>query len=560
MEGCYVDLNAVVHNVTKAMFRYGLDEKEITKGDLEAQRFYRSLSEEQRYAAVYKNVGLFLIYLFRKIQPLKIFMLALDGVAPKAKMDQQRERRYKRSKGETDFFNSVVISPGTLFMDGLDAYLTKNWSQEYAQFFTPGMNIIYSSHREPGEGEHKIFDQMNKDLKGKDRTRQMYGNNKIRSTPYQVVMGADSDLIILSLSKSNNIIFMRNRVEYKNVKDKDKEIETGPYMGLELRGMLDAAISSGDFPICNIPLDQQSRQSVSMWQQLFKTGFSYINITDMRKNILDQYIGPNDIVDFTFISFFIGNDFLPSIPELKSIVTMTPFYYSDGDIEARFEDLFQQANLPDRRQKEIRNDKNLAKGKPGVNQPPGTNNKSLKTIAQEHVKRFNANFFWEEFREKEPTWLLGDGRINFVGARGIWNPFDARWEIYPYVIESITDIRKRKLLYKFDGANKWVTPMEDVGTLKKCLKIYASLMKQIKHDRRTMKTNIEETGFESFLVQKKNRINYPNVFKYLKELHSYISVFMTSELANYEELLRHGRDPDDPAHALLPQGFSICLR
>jgi 5'-3' exoribonuclease 1 len=82
------------------------------------------MSEEQIFTAIFAYVDL----LFGKIKPKKLFFMAVDGVAPRAKMNQQRSRRFRtakeakeirekaESKGEKlpdeKAFDSNCITPG----------------------------------------------------------------------------------------------------------------------------------------------------------------------------------------------------------------------------------------------------------------------------------------------------------------------------------------------------------------------------------------------------------------------------------------------------------------
>ena len=101
--------------------------------------------------------------LIQIISPSKNILIAFDGVAPLAKLEQQRSRRYKSHyqskiskaifKTKNDPWNTAAITPGTIFMEKLNIFMKKYFKNKY-----PNNNIILSLTDEYGEGEHKIFE------------------------------------------------------------------------------------------------------------------------------------------------------------------------------------------------------------------------------------------------------------------------------------------------------------------------------------------------------------------------------------------------------------------
>lgn len=136
-------------------------------------------------------------------KPTKLIVCA-DGVAPFAKIIQQRKRRYLSIlKNKIDNINSSwdtnAISAGTTFMNDLDDFLNTKISQE--------KTFIYNGTKNQGEGEHKIFTYLNE--------------IELDISSNIIINGLDADLIILSLiSNINNIYLMRENnddITYLNI-------------------------------------------------------------------------------------------------------------------------------------------------------------------------------------------------------------------------------------------------------------------------------------------------------------------------------------------------------
>eukprot|EP01090_Pellita_catalonica_P013737 TRINITY_DN3328_c0_g2_i1.p1 TRINITY_DN3328_c0_g2~~TRINITY_DN3328_c0_g2_i1.p1 ORF type:complete len:314 (-),score=34.81 TRINITY_DN3328_c0_g2_i1:486-1295(-) len=142
--------------------------------------------------------------------------MAIDGVAPRAKMNQQRSRRFKsiseaqdakeqkaRAREEllklgkelpeekSSHFDSNVITPGTHFMkrvaDGLRWYVSERLNSDAGW---KDVKIILSDATVPGEGEHKIMEYIRL-----HRAQSDYEPNVTHC-----IYGADADLIMLAIA------------------------------------------------------------------------------------------------------------------------------------------------------------------------------------------------------------------------------------------------------------------------------------------------------------------------------------------------------------------------
>ena len=141
--------------------------------------------------------------IFEKIQECisltnvqKLVYLAIDGPAPRTKMEQQRQRRL-RSYHEKKIWDTNQITPGTSFMNTLSSYLHKRCKELKVKW-------IISDSNEPGEGEHKIMDLM----------------DTLPESSMNVVYGLDADLIMLSMIRKQKVYLLRERTEY-NIENLD---------------------------------------------------------------------------------------------------------------------------------------------------------------------------------------------------------------------------------------------------------------------------------------------------------------------------------------------------
>lgn len=221
--------------------------------------------DKQYYEKVFKFIIDKLLEYISTVNPLNKIIIAFDGIAPVAKLEQQRMRRYKSSKlKKTSNWDTCNITPGTQFMKNLN-FNIKNYFNNYKS--KNNCDIIISTSDIIGEGEHKIYQFI----------RENYSYHYDTTT---IIYGLDADLIMLSLAHlyiSNNLYLYRETPHFINSLNKD----------------------------------------------LFPNEKYLLDIYDLSENIKNDMLininsnEENFINDYIFICFLLGNDFLPHFPVLN---------------------------------------------------------------------------------------------------------------------------------------------------------------------------------------------------------------------------------------------------
>lgn len=273
-DSLYLDMNGIIHNCTHS--------------DSDSPTF--RMTEDQMFIAIFNYIE----HLFGKIKPKKLFYMAVDGVAPRAKMNQQRARRFRTALDaenakekaiqqglempKEDAFDSNCITPGTEFMQKLTKQLKYFINKKISEDTDwQGVEIVLSGHEVPGEGEHKIMEYIRCSKAQPD-----YESN-VRHCLY----GLDADLIMLGLlSHDPHFCLLREEVTFgRQVSKKPKELEHQNFYLLHL----------------------------SVVREYLELEFQELK----QEGVLDFPFDMERVIDdFILMAFFVGNDFLPNLPNL----------------------------------------------------------------------------------------------------------------------------------------------------------------------------------------------------------------------------------------------------
>lgn len=192
IDNFYLDMNGIIHGCTHP-------------SDQDASK---ALSIQDIMLGLFRYIERMVSVIVR---PKKILFMAIDGVAPRAKLNQQRARRFRsaedrlsnlmkaQQKGEvideSELFDSNCITPGTEFMELVGKHL--RWFIRKKIKEDPvwrDLTVIFSGHDVPGEGEHKIMEFIRE-----ERAKPGYMPNQ-----RHCMSGQDADLIMLALATHGN--------------------------------------------------------------------------------------------------------------------------------------------------------------------------------------------------------------------------------------------------------------------------------------------------------------------------------------------------------------------
>ena len=244
------------------------------------------------------------------LRPISSVFIAFDGVAPVAKLNQQRERRYKswylgemeaqrrrdhnkitqkggQKEGRVEppkpAWNTSSITPGTKFMNALhdklaEYYDATNKAELNARYNLSGAGIIVSSSKEPGEGEHKLFEYI------REHAAEHANVNTI-------IYGLDADLIMLCMSHlhiSRGIYLYRETPEF--VKSINVALDEKERYFMDIPEFADAIVENLRVSAVAAP----QKVPLGVWGAL---------------------VAPQ--LDYIFMCFMLGNDFMPHFPALN---------------------------------------------------------------------------------------------------------------------------------------------------------------------------------------------------------------------------------------------------
>lgn len=512
----YIDMNGIIH---------GCSHNNNNDAEDDSEKAVVGISETE----IFTNVCFYLDRIVKDIaQPTSIVYMAIDGVAPRAKLNQQRSRRYRSGKEglieqtiydahlkqmmttevaengaevppgnlgglffeeevgddkddavkeiepgrfagkflahlnsledviesknndtstQSDtkerghIFHSNTITPGTPFFSRCTAhiqhFLQRKVSEDPAW---QNLTIIFSGPNVPGEGEHKILAFMREQKcayeQGTIPSDDEASAKSSSSVAYHpnlshCITGQDGDLIMLGLlTHEPNLVLLREQVLF-NTRRRNVAANTA--------AALQSYVHNPNFELLHM----------SILRDYFSYEFETSNVIPDSPWCLEHCID-----DFVFMTFFVGNDFLPHMPAVDiadeafdllfytyreqrkrwlNDDTKIPYLTDKGSIVSgqRLEDFLQvlgKHETPYLEYKKSTDDTEMARqleAKYGMNTIPSDEARAAKeasdrALFREHIVQKKVNgFIYDEAVEEEEDGGEIDEALHFSGFQPV---------------------------------------------------------------------------------------------------------------------------------------------
>ncbi|CAM9458652.1 unnamed protein product [Heterosigma akashiwo] len=276
-DNLYLDMNGILHNCSHP-------------GDGASH-----LSDRDIMLSIFSYIDRIVTQIVR---PKKILFLAVDGCAPRAKLNQQRKTRSKRAPSVVNSSKCAEESSENFeLLTTNGAILNKNiitgnsktaQVSRHLQYFVrrkikedplwQRLTVIYSGMEVPGEGEHKIMNYI----------RHQRAAGVFPANCRHCMYGQDADLVMLGLiTHEPHFTLLREVIDFGAFK---RRSAGGPQM-----------------------------------KQTSKAAFQLLHLSVLREYLALEFsreqpqrtLDPERLIDdFVFMTFLVGNDFLPHMPSL----------------------------------------------------------------------------------------------------------------------------------------------------------------------------------------------------------------------------------------------------
>lgn len=256
----FLDSNSIIYDVVRDNIKY-----------------YKNSSTFE--LLIIKEIFKKIVFYIQQVVPNNIVYVAFDGVAPVAKLRQQRNRRYK-SWFEQEIMPSIsesyklsewdktAITPGSSFMNKLSEKISKHFANKEKKYKVK--KILISTSEDVGEGEHKIFEYI--------RDNALDCHNSVN-----VIYGLDADLIMLCI---NHLPVAKDLYLFRETPHFIKNINSD--------------LSPNESYIIDIP-----ELAIAIMEEM--NNKKTVQTTEQK----------NRLYDYIFLCFFLGNDFMPHFPSIN---------------------------------------------------------------------------------------------------------------------------------------------------------------------------------------------------------------------------------------------------